>query len=274
MKLPTGLTTLELENVGATLVVRLHRPHRMNAVIEKMYDELQHVLDLAAADATVRCLVLTGCPVERLDGTIRQAFCAGADLKEHAAGVRTPAQKREYILQAHRSTQALYEFPKPVIAAVNGAARGAGAEMALNCDFVLMAEAATLAFTETGLGTFVGGGVTRHLSQLVGMAKAKWLIYSGSVVDGPAAQALGLAWRTLPLDELLPAALEMAEQFAARAPISIALARRLMQEAPQQDLSAVLHAETEAILACMETEDWSEGIRSFAEKRAPHFKGR
>ncbi len=208
--------TLKLETHGSTLVVRLSRPHRMNAVIEQMYAELQQVLAGEARDESVRAVVLTGCTVDRPDGSRREAFCAGADLKEHAAGTRTSWQKREYILMAHETTRQLYEFPKPVVAAVNGPARGAGAEMALNCDFVLMADSATLAFTETGLGTFVGGGVTRHLVELLGPARARWLIYSGEVVDGPGAVALGLALSSHPVERLLPAALEVAGHLAGR----------------------------------------------------------
>mgnify|MGYP002640554814 CR=1 FL=1 len=268
------METLNFTQEGEVAILRLQRPHRMNAVTEQMYEELQSTLAAAAADDDIRAVVLTGSTAERPDGTRREAFCAGADLKEHAAGTRTTWDKREYLLLAHETTRQLYNFPKPVIAAVNGPARGAGAEIALNCDLVLMADSATLAFTETGLGTFVGGGCTRHLVELVGMSRAKWLIYSGEVIDGPAAVACGLAINSLPLPQLLPEAMAMARRLAGRAPISMRFAKSLLQAAPQRDLETVLLAETEAILACMQTEDWQEGIESFADKRNPEFKGR
>ena len=269
-----GFETIRVTREGPVAIVRLYRPHRMNAVIEQMYEELQQALAEAASDDAVRVVVLTGCTIERADGTRKEAFCAGADLKAHGTGQRTEWDKRVYILAAHETTRILHEFPKPVIAAVNGAARGAGVEMAMCCDFVLIAETATMAFTETGLGTFVGGGVTRHLVLQVGMTTAKWLVYTGEVIDGPRAVELGIALRSLPLAELHPAAIELAQRLAARAPISIRFAKEHLQAAPDRDLKTALLAETEAILACMKTEDWAEGISSFSDKRRPEFKGR
>jgi enoyl-CoA hydratase len=265
--------TLLVERDGQVLVVRLNRPHRMNAVIEQLYLDLQAALDEARGDPDVRAVVLTGSVRRRPEGD-KQAFCAGADLKEHGAGRRTPEQKRAYIELAHETTRQLFELPLPVVAAVNGPARGAGAEMALNCDLVLMADGASIAFPETGLGTFVGGGVTRHLTQLVGLARAKYLVYTGAVLDGPAAVELGLALASHPLDELLPRALELARTMAAKAPLSMALAKGCLHRAALTDLPTALGAETEGILDCMKSWDWQEGIDSFAERRAPRFEGR
>ena len=269
MNLQTVLYQLD----GQVGVLRLNRPERMNAVVEQMYQDIQAVLDQAREDPQVRALVLTGTVLKR-EGGDKPAFCAGADLKKHGAGERTPWQKREYILLAHEITRRLYEFEKPVIAAINGPARGAGVEMALCCDFIFMADEATLAFTETGLGTFVGGGATRHLARLVGTARAKELIYTGRVLDGLEAVDFGLALRSYPEKELLPAAVDFAQELARRAPVSLAFAKELIQLAQQRDLHTVLMTEAEAILACMNTADWREGIASFQEKRQPVFKGK
>jgi enoyl-CoA hydratase len=267
------LETIRYEREDRVGIVRLNRPERMNAVIEQMYLDLQQVLAGAVDDPGVRALVLTG-SVRTKDGVDKQAFCAGADLKEHAAGRRTPWQKRAYIHLAHETTHRLYRCPVPVIAAINGPARGAGTEMALNCDLLLMANDASLAFTETGLGTFVGGGVTAHLNRLLGMQKAKYLVYTGAVLDGPAAVREGLALASYPIDRLLPEAIALAGRLAERAPVSMAFAKQLIQAAPLRDLETVLLAEAEAILACMTTSDWQEGIDSFAEKRLPRFEGK
>ena len=151
-----GYTTIEFDLEDGIGIIRLNRPHRMNAVIEEMYTEIQQVLKAAETDPAVRAVILTG-SVREKNGVAKQAFCAGADLKKHAAGDRTEAQKRKYIMLGQHATRALYEFSKPTIAAVNGPARGAGVEMALNCDFVFMAHDATVALTETSLGTFIGG---------------------------------------------------------------------------------------------------------------------
>ena len=265
--------TIQFLRHGYIGIIRLNRPERMNAVIEEMYLEIQDVLELARSDESIRVLILTGSVLKRGD-VEKQAFCAGADLKKHASGERTHAQKREYILLAHETTKRIYEFPKPIIAAVNGPARGAGSEMAMNCDFVFMAEEATIAFPETGLGTFVGGGVTYHLPRIVGLIRAKELVYSGRVIDGKTAVELGLALKCFPITELLKETKAFAEALAGRAPVSMSLAKKRLQQSPALDIETVVHLEAEAILTCMDTEDWHEGIRSFNEKRKPEYKGK
>lgn len=263
--------TVVYERQDGVGILRLNRPERMNAVIEQLYLDIQSVLIEAEKDDQVRALILTG-SVRPKDG--KQAFCAGADLKEHKKGERTAWQKREYILLAHETTRLLYVFPKPVIVAVNGPARGAGSEMALNGDFLLMSDNASIAFPETGLGTFVGGGVTSHLGKLIGRQKAKELVFTGRVLDGQAAVAMGLALKSVPVAELMPTALELAATMAKKAPISMRFAKTILNQAESLDLQTALMIEAEAILACMTTEDWREGIVAFAEKRTPKYYGR
>ncbi len=265
--------TIEFLKDGTIGIIRLNRPERMNAVIEEMYLEIQDVLERVRFDGSIRALILTGSVLKRGD-VEKQAFCAGADLKKHAGGERTHAQKREYILLAHETTKRIYEFPKPIIAAVNGPARGAGSEMAMNCDFVFMAKEANIAFPETGLGTFVGGGVTYHLPRIVGLPRAKELVYSGRIVDGKTAVELGLALRCYQIEELLKETKTFARALAERAPVSMDLAKKRLQQSPALDIETVVHLEAEAILTCMDTEDWHEGIRSFNEKRKPEYKGK
>ncbi len=257
---------------GAVGIIRLNRPERMNAVNEVMYREMGNLLDEFEADGSVRAVIITG-SVRIKDGVEKQAFCAGADLKKHSAGERTHAEKRRYIELAHETTLRLYEFSKPVIAAINGPARGAGTELALACDFIFMADEATLAFPETGLGTFVGGGVTLHLARAVGLTRAKELIYTGKVVDAPMAVELGLALERCPVKDLMPKVMECAATIAEKAPQSTALAKKLLQQAHHHDLETVLRLETDAILSCMDTEDWQEGLDAFAQKRKPVFRG-
>jgi len=264
--------TIRLEEAGPVATVTLDRPERMNAVIEEMYQEIQDALARCATSPSVRAVILTGAPLVR-DGVVRPAFCAGADLKHHASGRRTASDQRRYIELAHATTRQLAEHPQPTIAAIGGPARGAGAEMALCCDFVFMAEEATVAFPETGLGTFVGGGVTRHLPRTVGLMRAKELVFSGRVVDGVEAVGIGLALRAFPGDRLLEEAHAFALAMASRAPLSIRLAKQHLQ-ASGRDLETTLREEAWAILECMATEDWQEGVRAFAEKRRPVFRGR
>ncbi|MFO8074295.1 MAG: enoyl-CoA hydratase/isomerase family protein [Polyangia bacterium] len=265
--------TIRLEIADGVAVVRLHRPERMNAVTELMYRELLEAFDRLEADDGVRAALLTG-SVRRKDGVEKQAFCAGADLKQHGEGKRTRADQRAYLELAHEAARRLYRIPIPVVAAVNGPARGAGAELALCCDLILIAEPATLAFSETSLGTFVGGGSTRHLPALVGITRAKELIYTGRAIDGREAVEIGLALSCWPEDELERRAGELARELAAKAPLSMRLAKRRLQQPAALDLETVLALETQAVLSCMETDDWHEGVRAFAERREPVFEGR
>ncbi len=257
------------DNIG---IIKLNRPERMNAVIEEMYLEIQDVLKEAENDNEIRVLIITGSSFKK-NGKIKHAFCAGADLKKHSQGDRTPWQKREYIFLAHNTTKMIYEYPKPIIAVVNGPARGAGTEMALNCDFIIMADEATIGFPETSLGTFVGGGVTKHLVNLVGIQMAKYLIYTGKILNGKEAKELGIAIESKPIKELMNFSLSFAKELGEKAPVSMKFAKKYLQKCPSLDLDTVLTLEAEAILACMNTEDWHEGIRAFLEKRKPIYKG-
>lgn len=258
------------ENIS---IIELNRPERMNAVIEEMYLEIQDVLEICKKDNDIRALILTGSVLKR-DGVEKQAFCAGADLKKHAAGERTHAQKREYIQLAHETTKRLFEFQLPTIAAVNGPARGAGSEMALNCDFLFIAESASIAFPEIGLGTFIGGGVTSHLPRMLGLMKAKELIYTGRVLKGKEAVDIGLAIKCFPIETLMEETKEFARMLGEKAPISMKFAKKRLQDSTVLDLGTVLDLETDAIVSCMDTEDWHEGTNAFNEKRKPIYKGK
>jgi enoyl-CoA hydratase len=265
--------TIKYEKEQRIGIIRLFRPERMNAVNETMYREIQEVLRQVDPDDNIRALIITGSVLKRGDEE-KQAFCAGADLKEHSAGKRSHTQKRKYIELAHETTGKIYKFPKPVIAAVNGPARGAGAEMALNCDFIIMAEQATIAFPETGLGSFVGGGVTRLLPAIVGMMRAKELVYSGKVIDAQLAVQLGLALQFVPVEQLFDITLQFAGELSEKAPLSMKFAKSRLQDSGVFDMKTVLALETDAILSCMDTEDWQEGISAFQQKRKPLYKGR
>ncbi|GAB6094732.1 enoyl-CoA hydratase [Desulfatiferula olefinivorans] len=265
-------TTLLYGVSGQTAVITLNRPERMNAVIEAMYREISDALSRIEADKTLRCVILTG-TVREKDGKRRQIFCAGADLKEHGAGTRTLEQKEAYLRLAHDTCQRIFEFPLPTLAVVNGAARGAGAEMALCCDFMFMADDATLAFPETGLGTCIGGGSSSHLVRLLGLTRAKDLVYTGRIIDGVEASAMGLSYRSVPVASLMDEALAFAGRLAAKAPRSMAHVKRLLQQPARQGIAEVLESETRAIVDCMKTDDWHEGVRAFAENRRPVYKG-
>lgn len=244
--------------------IRFNRPYRLNAVIEPLFRETLDALATAERDRTVRVVIVTG------EG---RAFCAGADLKEHAKGERTSWQKREYLQLGQEVCARIHGLRKPVIAAVNGYAIGAGAEMAINADFMLMAQNAQIGFPEASIGTFIGGGLTRMLPQLVGLAKARELVFLGQRIDGREAKAIGLATAAFPDETFRDDVYAFAERLAAQAPLSIALAKEQLNHGSERTYDTALLTELEGVLACMMTRDWQEGVDAFAGKRKPAFRG-
>jgi len=251
------------ERRGPVLWLTLNRPHRLNAVSPPLYEALARAL--AGADDEIRAIVLTGAG---------RAFCAGADLKAHADGPLTPKQRRSYVRLAQRANLLLQRGRSPVVAAVNGAAIGGGLELALSCDFIVVASDAKLRLPEVALGTFVGGGVTYTLTERVGMARARELLLLGEFFTGEQAVAMGLANRAVPADQVQSTAVELSERLSAVAPVSMAHARRLLRRARRLSRRQIMDAEARALEACMGTDDWHEGVMAFKEERAPRYTGR
>lgn len=259
---PEFETVLFSQKDGAA-EIRFNRPHRLNAAVEQLYDDVLAALDAAARNSNVRAVIITG------EG---RAFCAGADLKEHASGSRSVAEQRAYLVKANNVCRRLREIQKPVIAAVNGYAVGAGAEMAVSADFILMKAGAEIGFPEVSIGTFPGGGVTHVLPALVGLAKARELIFLGKRINGAEAGRIGLAARVFADDDFDAGVRSFAAEIAALAPGAAALAKASLGQAADYD--AALAAELDGILACMKTEDWREGVAAASEKRKPVFRGK
>ena len=243
--------------------IRFNRPHRLNAVTQQLYDEVNTALAAAEADRDARVVLLTG------EG---RAFCVGADLKAHKSG-RSAFERRQYLQGEQTVCRRLLQLKRPVVAAVNGYALGAGAELAIASDFLLMAESAQIGLPEISLGNFLGGGVTALLPRLVGLAKARELVVLGERIDGAEAVRIGLANRSFPDAGFLDAARGFARHVASKAPISMQLAKEQLNFAAERTLDAVLAAELEGMTFVGTTKDWQEGVDAFAEKRAPVFKG-
>ncbi len=255
--------TLITRRHGQVQEIRLNRPHRLNAVTQVLYDELNDALTQAEADGEIRVVMITG------EG---RAFCVGADLKEHKVG-RTAFDRRQYLQGEQIVCKRLMQMQTPVIAAVNGYALGAGAELAIAADFLLMAESAQIGLPEVSIGNFLGGGVTWLLPRLVGLAKARELAFLGERIDGAEAVRIGLANRCHADEGFFEAALAFAENVASKAPLSMALAKEQLTMSAERTLDACLIAELEGMTFVGTTGDWQEGVDAFAEKRAPRFRG-
>ena len=257
--------TLLLEVNEHVCTIRMNRPQALNACNKIMWGELVAAFREAGSRAEVRCVILTG------EG---RAFCVGADLKE-------TAWKEEHVGESWRRVEGnqqqlarvMLGINVPIVAAINGYALGGGVEIALACDFRLAGDTAILGFPETTLGLFVSGGASLLLPRLVGLSNAKRLVYTGERISASQAHAMGLVDAVAPSAALLAQAQALAARIAANAPVSVGLAKRIMNRVTLGDLEAALGYETDALLVCYGTEDNKEGPRAFAEKRAPRFVG-
>jgi enoyl-CoA hydratase len=249
---------------GSLLVLTLNRPERLNAVSLPMYRALAEELGRAERDREVRCIVLTGAG---------RAFCVGADLKSHAAGPPSGDDRREYVGLAQRVNRLLQQGRKPVVAAVNGHAIGAGLEMALSSDFMIVAVEAKLRFPEISLGTFVGGGTVYTLAERVGVPKARELIYLGEFFPGSEAAEMGIAYRAVSSERVLEESVTLAGKLARKAPISLAWAKRLIGPASTMSRTRALRMEGAALERILGTRDWAEGVKAYEERREPEFVG-
>ena len=256
----------EVKDSIATLT--LNRPDRLNALGGTLRDDLHDALTRSAADPEVRVIIITGAG---------KGFCSGGDVKamsEAKEGKRARPLMEKIAPGRDRTLLAMREAPQPIIAAVNGAAAGAGFNLALGCDIRLASTAAKFsqAFVKRGLHPDWGG--TYFLPRIVGMAKACELIFTGAVIDAAEALRLGIVSQVVAPEDLMPAAQTLARAIAAGPPIAIRLAKRGLYRNAESDLRTALEYETFAQNTCFETEDAAEGIRAFVEKRAPQFKGR
>jgi len=257
-------TLVSQERDGRIRIVSLQRPEALNAISGALADELAAVLREVAEDDSVWAVVLTGAG--------ERAFCVGADLKERAGF--TLADYHRNRGQIRRMFAALRALPQPTIAAIYGFALGGGFELALSCDVVVAAEGATMGLTEARVGLLPGGGGTQLLPRLVGPAKAKELIFTGARLDAAEAAALGLVNKVVAAEQLRTAALAVANDICLSSPVAARAAKRAVDGALGQSLERGLELEHAAWAVVVASEDRSEGIAAFNEKRDPRWSNR
>jgi enoyl-CoA hydratase/carnithine racemase len=255
---------LRVEDRGAARIVTIDGEQRMNVLSRALVAELGAEAERAAADPAVRAVVVTGA------GT--RAFCAGANLKERQGW--TEDDVRRWLVELHEGLRAIERCPKPWIAAVNGLALGGGCELALACDLRVVDPAAQLGLTEVKIGVIPGGGGTVRLARVIGLGRARDLILTARRVPADEALQLGLANRVSGAGESVAAALKVAEEIAANAPVAVAAAKASIEETWDLALDAALERERQQYEKPLLSEDRLEGLKAFAEKRAPRWQGR
>jgi enoyl-CoA hydratase/carnithine racemase len=244
--------------------VTLHRPGAANALSLELVGALGHMFSRVRADETVRAVILTGAG--------EKAFCAGADLKERRT--MTLEETRSFLRLLNSVVDAIAVFPRPVIAAINGAAFGGGLELALACDLRLAADTAEMGLVETRLGIIPGAGGTQRLTRIVGLAIAKELILTGRRVSAARAQELGLVSEVVPAAGLAAAAAKLAAELAGAGPLAVTQAKKAIDGGFDLPMAEALVHERDCYEIVLESEDRNEGLAAFAEKRKPNFTGK
>jgi enoyl-CoA hydratase/carnithine racemase len=260
------MANLEYEVKHGVGRILLNRPHRKNAFTLEMIDQWAAVLVAARTDQDVRALVVTGAG----DG-----FCSGVDLEAlNPPGSRPLDVKRNLTDRIHRVAYALQDLDKPVIAAVNGVAVGAGMDMALMCDIRLAARSARFSEGYVRVGLVPGDGGCYFLPRLVGSAKALELLLTGDFVDAAEAERIGIVNHTYDDDRLMEETMALAQRLAGGPPVAIAMIKRALYQSANCDLRTALDLISSHMAVVQSTSDSQEAYRAFVEKRTPIFEGR
>jgi methylglutaconyl-CoA hydratase len=256
--------TLQLAYDSNVATVTLNRPDKRNAISYALIDDLVRALE-EVRNSAAHVSILTGAG---------KAFCSGMDLDNLKALIgRTPEQNLEDSRTMANLFRSLYEFPKPTIAAVNGAAIAGGAGLALLCDFTLAAPEAKFGYTEVRIG-FLPAIVSTFLLRQVGEKIARDLLLTGRIFDAAEALEIGLVNEIVPPDKLLDRARELAAQLAENSPLSLSNTKRLLADYARAELDSQIEAAIRENAGIRESADFREGIASFLEKRKPKWTGR
>jgi enoyl-CoA hydratase/carnithine racemase len=254
---------LLVDRTDGVVTLTLNRPEKMNAITRDMWVGLREVYDEVTRTKEDRVLVITGAG---------RGFCAGADLVD--AGMPKSAGSRlEYMRGVGRSAAALRGIPKPTIAKVNGAAAGAGLNLALGCDLVIASDAARFSeiFVKRGLSIDYGGSWL--LPRLVGIHKAKELAFLADVISAAEAERVGIVNRVVPADELDRTVDELVAQLLQMAPVALSQTKHLLDQAFSHSFAEAVEAEAAAQVVNLGTSDVTEAVRAFMEKRPAEFTG-
>ena len=251
------------KNEGVATIT-LNRPEALNAFSKEVVEEILHALEDVKTDEAVRVVVLTGAG--------EKAFSAGADIKTMVG--MTALKARELSFMGEKLCVGLENLEKPVIAAINGYALGGGLEVAMSCDLRIASENAKMGQTEINIGLIPGWGGTQRLTRLVGMTKAKEMVFTGRIIDAKTAEQIGIVNMVVPADKFRETVSQFAKDLASKAPVALKVAKALINKGSDICLESALALEREGFGVVGSSEDLKEGVSAFTEKRKPVFKGK
>lgn len=261
---PNQTVTLSVCNHVATIT--LNRPDRYNSFVDEMHDDLRAAIKIVENLSGLRCLVLTGSG---------KAFCTGQDLKSRYELVQqgAPDLGKSLAKNYNPLIQRLQNLPVPVICALNGVAAGAGVSLALACDIVVAANSASLVLAFAKVGLVPDAGCTWSLVQALGFARARALCLLGDTISAADAESWGLVYQTVAAESLVDATQEIIDRLLENPARGQALTKRAMLSAAATDLPAQLQTEAQLQTVAGRTQDYSEAVKAFVEKRKPSFSG-
>lgn len=252
---------LLLEKEGNICILSINRSIALNALTTEVLKELRDAIEIVENDQEVYVLIITG------QG---KAFVAGADIAEMKD--KNPEEARTFAKLGIEVFRKLELMEKPVIAAVNGFALGGGCELAMSCDIRIAGEKARFGQPEVGLGITPGFAGTQRLSRLVGIAKAKELIFTADMINAQEAERIGLVNKVVSQEILLDTAVEMAKKIASKGQIAVRYSKVAINRGIETDIETGMAIERDLFGLCFATEDQKEGMNAFVEKRSPQFK--
>jgi enoyl-CoA hydratase len=254
-------TSILVETRGRVGLITLNRPQALNALNNQLMRELMDALEAFDKDDSIGAMVITGS---------EKAFAAGADIKEMADKSTLQMMDADHVAVFGR----IRTIQRPVIAAVSGWALGGGCEVALSCDMIVASDSAKFGQPEINIGVIPGAGGTQRLTRAVGKALAMEMILNNRALTAQEALQHGLVNRVALVSDYLNEALKLAEEIAARAPLAVRAAKRMINHSYESFLAKGLDEETQVFYNLFSSEDQKEGMQAFVEKRKPEWKGK
>jgi enoyl-CoA hydratase len=255
---------IQLAFEDTVAIVTINRPKALNALNVQVLEELKGAIGEVRNHAQARVVILTGAG--------EKAFVAGADIAQMAN--MTPEEGLKFAELGNSTLLALEELPQPVIAAVNGFALGGGTELAIACDMIFASTNAKMGQPEVNLGIIPGFGGTQRLPRLLGKNLAKWIIFTGDMVDAQRAKEIGLVIDVFPPESLMENVKQIARKIAGKGPLAIAAAKRAIDKGFNRELRDGLGVEAEQFSGLFASDDKKEGMTAFLEKRKAQFTGK